>query len=112
VHTRIMPDKRFRQHSRNSVFGFLRRCMSGLISLWIGIGFPIACLTLLYALHSRHNWVSSLMDKYPLLFVVTLASFIGPLLIVGWWMYGWQRKAPRQWHDAAPGKPADSQRHY
>ena len=78
----------------------------------MGIGFPIACLTLLYAVHSRHNWASSLMGKHPLLFVVTLASFIGPLLIVGWWMYGWQRKAPRQWHDAAPGKPADSQRHY
>jgi hypothetical protein len=86
--------------------------MSALINLWMGVGFPIACLTLLYAFHSRHNWVSSLMDKYPLLLVVTLASFIGPLLIVGWWMYGWQRKAPPQWHDAAPGKPADSQRHY
>jgi hypothetical protein len=51
------------------------------------------------------------MDKYPLLLVVTLASVIGPLLIVGWWMYGWQRKAPPQWHDWAAGKPADSQRH-
>jgi hypothetical protein len=86
--------------------------MSALINLWMRVGFPIACLTLLYAFHSRHNWVSSLMDKYPLLLVVTLASFIGPLLIVGWWMYGWQRKAPRQWHDAAPGTPAETQRHY
>src|SRR5262245_42561560 len=68
VHTRIMPDKHFRQHSRNSVLPFLTRCLSGLINLWMGIGFPIACLTLLYALHSRHNWASSLMDKYPLLF--------------------------------------------
>jgi hypothetical protein len=48
----------------------------------MGIGYPIACLILLLAY--RYSWAADLMDRYPLLLVATLASFVCPLVIVGW----------------------------
>jgi hypothetical protein len=60
----------------------------------MGLGFPVACFMLIYGLLGSRNWATSLMERYPVLFIAALATAIGPLVIVGWWEYS-RRKSER-----------------
>lgn len=59
------------------------------VGLWIGIGYPLACLALLWDEH--HPW----MDKHPWLAVLALVNFVGPLAIVGWMYRHWRKERER-----------------
>jgi hypothetical protein len=47
-------------------------------AFWIGFGVPFACIGLL--MEDRHHWT----DRYPALPFAALASFVGPVLFLGW----------------------------
>jgi hypothetical protein len=73
--------------SRSPTPSTLRQWLLRFLGLCMALGYPIACLALLYASQRRHNWVANVMDTYPLFLVATLVCFIGPLLIAGWLLH-------------------------
>jgi hypothetical protein len=75
----------------------LKRYFLGLVGLWMGLGFPIACLVLLYADH--HPWIG----KYNSVMIAALVSVFGPLLIAGWMVRRWRKS--QQQKPPARGSP-------
>jgi hypothetical protein len=53
------------------------------LGLWVGLGYPAACLALLWDGH--HPW----MNRHPWLALIAMGSFAGPLIIVGWMYRRW-----------------------
>ena len=47
-------------------------------AFWVGFGVPFACIGLI--IEDRHHWI----DRYPVPAVAALASFVGPLVFMGW----------------------------
>jgi hypothetical protein len=70
------------ENTQRKPSGFGRRIWnSGLapvLGLWVGLGYPAACLALLWDWH--HPW---LLSRYPFIGYAAWISFIGPLAILG-----------------------------
>jgi hypothetical protein len=57
-----------------------------ILGLWVGLGYPAACLVLLWDDH--HPW---LVRQYPFIGTAALVSFFGPLAIVGFMYWRWEK---------------------
>jgi hypothetical protein len=58
-----------------------------ILGLWIGFGYPAACFVLLWDEH--HPW---LLNRYPYIGIAALISFFGPLAIVGFMYWRWEKR--------------------
>jgi hypothetical protein len=61
----------------------------------MGLGHPIACLFLLYALQRHYSWfgkwLERSLDQHPTIIVVALVTAFGPLVVVGWMERDWRK---------------------
>jgi hypothetical protein len=66
----------------------LGKLLRQLAGLWLGLGFPAACLASLF--EYRRHW----MGNHPYLAVAAIVSVVGPLITVGWLEYS-RKKSER-----------------
>jgi hypothetical protein len=59
-----------------------------ILGLWVGLGYPAACLVLLWDEH--HPW---LVSHYPFIGIAALVSFFGPLAIACFMYWRWKNSA-------------------